>query len=97
MPLFVYVDFHFIVIIITGTLDKTLFIAIQTKYTVKLFDGLPKCIRSLKNKWNNVMNQVMRIPVNRLAPVLKTIINVSYHILVAGLTLMALFKTEPSE
>ena len=36
----------------------------------------------------------------RLAPVLKTIfINVPYHIhvLVARLTLMALFKTEPSE
>ena len=34
----------------------------------------------------------------RLAPVLKTIfINVSYHILVASLTLMALFKTEPSK
>ena len=45
MPLFLCVDFHFVVIIIIGTLDQTLFIAIQTKYTVKLFDGLPKCIR----------------------------------------------------
>ena len=34
----------------------------------------------------------------RLAPVHKTFfINVSYHILVASLTLIALFKTEPSE
>ena len=39
--------------------------------------------------------------ISRLAPVFKPInhffINVSYHILVASLTLMALFKTEPSD
>ena len=36
--------------------------------------------------------------IGRLAPVLKTLfINVPYHILIASLTLMALFKTEPSE
>ena len=37
------------------------------------------------------------ISCTRLAPDLKKFINVSYHILVASLTLMLCFKTEPPE
>ena len=47
--------------------------------------------------WINHLQKCILMCVARLAPVLKTIfINVSYHILVASLPLMAL-KTEPSE
>ena len=47
--------------------------------------------------YQKVRDVIIRSYVDWLQSLKQFFINVSYHILVASLTLMALFKTEPSE